>query len=208
MKLVFRIACFGCLLLWSGSLSVQAENLWLRRTPNNGFLFYDTKARNIGDNLTIIITHTTDVENSEDRQMDKSTSSKGTFDVAGSSDGGFGTQGAKASVDLESTSERKFDGSQNYSTTQAFTDRMTATVMDVLPNGNMVITGQRDVRIAGEQRVLVVSGVVRGLDIGPDNTIASQYISDFRLEYLASGYSQKYTRQGWLGRAMNVVWPF
>ncbi|SFI36459.1 flagellar basal body L-ring protein FlgH [Planctomicrobium piriforme] len=200
---------WGCLsILVASQSTVDAESLWLQRTPERGFLFYDSKARNIGDSVTVIISQTTDVDNSEDRSMEKSTSAKGTFDVTGSSDGGFGSQSAKAALDLNSTSDRKFDGSSAYSTAQAFTDRMTCTVMDVLPNGNMVVTGERRVRVAGEERTLVATGIIRGLDIGPDNTISSQYISQFHLDYQASGVSQKFTRQGWLGRAVNVVWPW
>lgn len=202
------LAC-GCLAVLLGSPPLAtAENLWERRTPERGFLFYDTKARNIGDVVTVMISQTTGVDNKENRAMQKSTSSKGALDLTTKTDGGFGAQGAEGSLDLSSSSSRKFDGQSNYSTAQAFTDRMTATVMDVLPNGNMVIVGERRVRVAGEERTLVLTGVIRGLDIGPDNTIGSQYVSDFRLDYQTGGSSNKFTRQGWLGRAVNVVWPF
>jgi len=140
--------------------------------------------------------------------MGKSTSTKGALDLAASSGGGFAEQEAKAALSLNSTSDRKFDGSSAYSTAQNFTDAMTCTVMDVLPNGNMVIAGERRVRVAGEERTILVSGIVRGLDLGPDNTINSRYISQFRMEYQAGGTSQKFTRQGWMGKAVNAVWPW
>jgi len=198
--------CLACLL---GSSSIaQAEDIWQRRTPERGFLFYDSKARNIGDNVTVIISQATSVDNKEDRTMSKATSSTGSFDVKGSSDGGFGTQGAEASLKLNSTSARKFDGEAAYKAAQAFTDRLTVTVMDVLPNGNMVVSGERRIRVAGEEKVLVLTGIIRGLDINADNTINSQYIAQAQWSYQGGGVSQKYTRQGWLGRAVNVVWPF
>ncbi|WP_437227760.1 flagellar basal body L-ring protein FlgH [Planctomicrobium sp. SH661] len=208
MKTTNKIAC-SCLAVLLGSQSVTfGENIWQRRTPERGFLFYDSKARNIGDNVTVIITQSTSVDNKEDRSMSKSTSAAGTFDLKGASDGGFGTQGAEASMSLNSTSARKFDGEAAYSANQAFTDRLTATVMDVLPNGNMVISGERRIRVAGEEKVLALTGVIRGLDINADNTINSQYIAQAQWTYQGGGTSQKFTRQGWLGRAVNVVWPY
>lgn len=208
MKTADKIAC-ACLALFCGSVSrVGAEDLWQRRTPERGFLFYDSKARNVGDNVTVIISQTTNVDNKEDRSLSKATSSAGAFDVKGSSNGGFGEQGAEAALSLNSTSSRKFDGEAAYKAAQAFTDRLTVTVMDVLPNGNMVVSGERRVRVAGEEKVLILTGIIRGLDINADNTINSQYIAQAQWSYQGGGTSQKYTRQGWLGRAVNVVWPF
>lgn len=199
----------SCLAMLLGAQGiVSADNIWQRRTPERGFLFYDSKARNVGDNVTVIISQTTNVDNKEDRTMSKATSSSGAFDMKGSSDGGFGEQGAAASLALNSKSARKFDGEAAYSAAQAFTDRLTVTVMDVLPNGNMVVSGERRVRVAGEEKVLVLTGVIRGLDINADNTINSQYIAQAQWSFQGGGPSQKYTRQGWLGRAVNVVWPY
>ncbi|WP_437204126.1 flagellar basal body L-ring protein FlgH [Planctomicrobium sp. SH664] len=199
----------GCLALsCSTTARVFAENIWQQRTPNNGFLFYDSKARNIGDQVTVLIAQNTDIANVEDRGMSKSTSSKGLFNFKGASDGGFGTQGASASLDTSLTSGRKFDGQSGYTAGQEITDRLTCTVMDVLPNGDLVIAGERRTRIAGEERILTLTGIIRGLDIGPDNSIAWRYVSQARLDYETGGPSQKFTRQGWLGRATNVVWPF
>jgi len=208
MKTTDKIACVCLAMLWGIPRVAQPEDIWQRRTPERGFLFYDSKARNVGDNVTVIISQTTSVDNKEDRTMSKSTSSAGTFDVKGSSDGGFGTQGAEASMALNSTSARKFDGEAAYKAAQAFTDRLTVTVMDVLPNGNMVVSGERRVRVAGEEKVLVLTGIIRGLDIDADNTINSQYIAQAQWSYQGGATSQKFTRQGWLGRAVNVVWPF
>jgi len=208
MKKNDKIAWTCLAILWGTPWMAQAEDIWQRRTPERGFLFYDSNARNVGDNVTVIITQATNVNNSEDRSMSKSTSTAGTFDVKGSSNGGFGEQGAEGSLALNSTSARKFDGEAAYKAAQVFTDRLTVTVMDVLPNGNMVVSGERRIRVAGEEKVLILSGIIRGLDINSDNTINSQYVAQAQWSYQGGGTSQKYTRQGWLGRAVNVVWPF
>ena len=63
-------------------------------------------------------------------------------------------------------------------------------------------------RIAGEIRTLIISGVIRTVDIGPSNTIRSQYVSNFSVCYEGNGPETSFTRQGWAGRIMNKIWPF
>ncbi|MEZ6130984.1 MAG: flagellar basal body L-ring protein FlgH [Planctomycetaceae bacterium] len=196
------------LLLTVCGLSAQAESLWKKRCPDHAFLFVDSKARRVGDLLTVVVLQDTDVNSQEGRGMGKSTSASNQFNLESETGGGLGTQGGNAALDISNKSSRKFDGSSSFSSNQAFTDRMTVTVMDVLPNGNMVISGQRRVRLAGDERTLVLTGVIRAIDIGPDNTIASRYISELRLLYESAGPEQRFTRQGWLGRATNAIWPF
>ena len=198
------IVLLGCLL----SASANGESLWNKRHPDQAFLFLDSRARNVGDLLTVIIMQDTDANHREDRQMNKTTGVNSGFDFESEAGGGFGQQGANAKLDVSNSSGRTFDGGSSFRSTQAFTDRMSATVIDVLPNGNLVISGQRRTRISGEERSLLLSGVVRAIDIGPDNTIGSRYISDFELEYESVGPGQRFSRQGWLGRAANAIWPF
>ncbi|MCA9066040.1 MAG: flagellar basal body L-ring protein FlgH, partial [Planctomycetaceae bacterium] len=111
-------------------------------------------------------------------------------------------------LDTSTSSNRSFDGEASYSDSREFTDQITVTVVDVLPNGNLLLSGQRCLTIAGEKRTLVVSGMVRPIDIGPDNRVNSRYVADLRTVYEGNGPSRKYVRQGWMGRAMNRIWPF
>lgn len=199
----------GCLALLAGAPAMtRGESLWQKRTAQNGYLFYDSKARNVGDLLTVIVSQSTGVANTESREMNKETSITDAFKLSGSSSGGFGGQGAATAMNFSNGSSREFDGGASYSAAQEFNDRLTFTVMDVLPNGNLVISGSRRVSIAGEERTLMMTGIVRGIDIGPDNTIASRFIADQRTYYEAAGASQKFARQNWLGRVTNRVWPF
>lgn len=190
------------------AVSLQAESLWKKRNPDHAFLFVDSKARRVGDLLTVVVTEDTDVNSQEGRGMGKSTSAGNQFNFDSEAGGGFGAQAANAALSISNESNRNFDGEASFRSTQAFTDRMTVTVMDVLPNGNLVISGQRRVRVAGDERTLILSGVVRAVDIGPDNLVNSRYIAEQRLLYESAGPGQRFTRQGWLGRMTNVVWPF
>lgn len=186
----------------------RAESLWKKRKPEYAFLFVDSKARRIGDLLTVVVTQATNVNSSEDRALAKSSQAGASMSLDSEAGGGFGTQAANAGLNFAKNSNRGFDGESSFTSNQAFTDRMTVSVVDVLPNGNMVVSGHRKVRLVGDERSLTLTGMIRAIDIGPDNTVDSRLISDLRLQYETVGPARKFVRQGWLGRATNVVWPF
>ncbi|QDU40235.1 Flagellar L-ring protein precursor [Maioricimonas rarisocia] len=207
MNRTTRLVVAATLLAVSGG-ELMAESIWKRRKPDHAFLFFDSKARRVGDLVTIVINQNTDVDRREDRAMEKSADTEGVFDLAAAIGGGLGSNSASAALDSTNSSGRSFDSGTAFRSNSAFTDRMTATVLDVLPNGNMLISGKRKVEVAGDEQILVVTGVVRAVDIGPDNEINSRYISDLTLNYEEFGNSRRFTRQGWFSRMVNVVWPF
>ncbi|MCA8992343.1 MAG: flagellar basal body L-ring protein FlgH [Planctomycetaceae bacterium] len=188
--------------------SLQAESIWQRHTQEHGFLFYDAKARDVGDLLTVVISQDTTLGHREDRGMSKSSGIGGVFALAGKAGGGFGTQGADTSLDLSNESDRNFKGAESFSSEQALTDRVTVSVVAVMPNGNLVLSGTRTIQVAGEVRTMNVSGSVRAIDVGPDNTVVSRSVADLQITYDAVGPGKKFTRQGWFERCMNRVWPF
>ncbi|TWT43017.1 Flagellar L-ring protein precursor [Thalassoglobus neptunius] len=197
----------GALILFDQG-DAYAQSIWMRRTDEHAYLFYDTRARNVGDLVTVLISQETDLDSREDRRMNKETESSGFFGFDFKTGGGLGANAADAAMDFKVTSERDFDGQSDYRNSQELTDRMTATVTSVFPNGNMVISGQRETMIAGESRFVTLSGVIRPIDLRPDNSIHSQFIADFQLVCDGDGASQSFTRQGWFARKVNHLWPF
>lgn len=196
------------LLLTLATAPAEAESLWKKRKKSHAFLVSDLKARNVGDLLTVVVTQTTNVNSQENRGLGKSSDADATLGLDTQAGGGFGVQAASAAFNFGKNSSRNFDGNASFSANQAFTDRVTVSVIDVLPNGNLVVSGQRRSRVAGDERTLWISGVVRSIDIGGDNEVDSRFISQLRLMYEAAGPSQRFTRQGWWGRATNKIWPF
>lgn len=196
------------LILLTFGVESSAESIWARRRPENSLLFFDTRARNIGDVVTVLVSQATDVDSRENRNLNKATQIGTTLDVDAESGGGFGAQAANAAFDFGTTSNREFDGGSNYRSAQDFTDRVAATVIDVMPNGNLVLSGRRDVQVAGEVRSLLISGVIRPIDLTTENSVDSRFIADFQLTYEGAGPSQSFSNQGWLGRRVNRIWPF
>ena len=200
------------LVVVSGIAALQAncsaDSLWERRDPRRAFLFEDSRARRVGDLITVIISQSTEVDNRENKDMKKTTGAGAKFDFTTSTGGDIGTSSATGAFDASNESERNFSGEASYRNRQEFQDRITTRVIGIDPAGNLVIQGSRGIHITGEHRILNISGSVRLIDIGPNNTVSSRFISDMEVTYDGAGPEQKFTRQGWLSRAMNKIWPF
>ncbi len=200
--------CGPCVLGVCMAKSALAEALWARHKPEQGMLFYDMQARRVGDLLTIVVREDSNIKNQDNRGLGKKTSLKSLFKIGAKSDGGFATQSSEGELDTDLESNRSFDGKSSFRSQRAFTDRVTVTIIDVLPNGNLVFRGCREILIEGDQRTLVVTGIVRSYDVSPDNTVSSRLVANLQMNYEGQGTEQGFIRQGWLGRKANKIWPF
>jgi flagellar L-ring protein precursor FlgH len=190
---------------------VCADPLWERRDPNTSQMFQDYRARKIGDVLTVVIDETTGFDAQEKRALDKQTNSNMGFSGSGTTSGGalqLILQSFGYSFNLQNQSGRTFNGTNNSSIDRKFTDRMSFIVVNVLPNGNLVVEGSRTRVITREVRTLRLRGVVRPADIGASNTLQSQFIADLHILYEGRGPESAYTNQNWGGRIFNKLWPF
>jgi len=188
--------------------SALAESIWQRRDPRGAYLFTDLRARNIGDLLTIVVNETTEFEGQENSQLNKDTATSAGYRFSGSTGSDGVSRNFNAAFDGSGVSNRKFNGKNNSSIDRRFVDRMTVTVVAVMPNGNLILEGYRRRTVARETRMLRVTGIVRPADIGAFNTVQSQFIGDFDVAYYGRGPESAFTNQGWWGRALNVIWPY
>lgn len=177
----------------------RADSIWERRDPRYANLFQDVRARNIGDILTIVVSENTVANEQDQRNMRKTTFADALF--------GWGTKGQPGQL-LSGTSDRRFDGTAQVSTNRVFTDRLAVTVVDMMPNGNLVFEGYRSRVVEGEERVLRITGVVRQYDIGVGNVVPSSAVANFRISYLGRGPESRFVNQNYLGRIINHVWPW
>ena len=196
------------LALASAPRCLKADSLWDRRAPRAAYLFTDNRARRVGDLLTIVVRETTDIDHRDKRANNKNTEAGGIFKFKGSAVDAVTSRAASADFDSSATSKRTFDSKAEYSSAQQFIDHMTVTVVDVLPNGNLLIEGKRRRVVSGEERAMCVSGMVRPDDIASGNVVQSEKIANFQITYEGKGQESAYTNNGWVGRIMNRVWPF
>ncbi|MEQ9408593.1 MAG: flagellar basal body L-ring protein FlgH [Fuerstiella sp.] len=199
---VLGLACFSLSDVLSPT--AKADSLLKRCRADQVQLFEDSRARRPGDLLTIVINESTEVENRENKALNKVTAASGMFDLTGTTT----TNSVAANLDASKRTDRSFAGDATYRNSREVLDRVTVTVISVMPNGNLILAGDRRITTAGETRVLRLSGIVRPVDIGPDNTVSSRFVANMQTVYMDDGAERQFTRQSWLGRAMNHVWPF
>jgi flagellar L-ring protein FlgH len=185
----------------------RADSIWDRRDPRYAYLFQDNRARSIGDTLIITISETTVANEQDQRTLSRTTSGSGSvtlFDSSRTANGNT-TGGASTQIQFPSQStSMQFAGNAQNTVNRVFTDRMAVTVVDLMPNGNLVVEGYRSRVVAGEERVLRITGIVRPADIGVGNIIPSGSVANFRISYLGRGPATRTNKQGIFPRLNNV----
>ncbi len=167
-------------------------------------LFTCHKASNIGDLVTIIISESTQATNRATTETDKSLNTDGELTVTGFLQWVAGLPEKISPIeDLTFTPSESFSGEGRVQTQGVFTARITATVIDALPNGNLVLEGTRDIKIAEDTASLTIRGVCNARDITLDNTILSSKISDMEILYEGEGIIAERQRDGILSRIFN-----
>lgn len=192
------------------SVDAQQPSLWQRRDSRMVNLVSDVKARQIGDLLFVTINEQSDVENRDQRLMTKQNSSSSEANGNYGFSGDLGGAAAGLNFDQDSAASRNFNGNTQFRSAREFIDRFTVTVVDVLPNGNLLISGARNVSLEGDNRKLILTGLVRSTDINIDNSVSSRMVSNLVIEYESDQHQSpegKFINQGWLGRKLNKWWP-
>lgn len=188
--------------------SAEAQSLFERRSNNQIDQYRNYAARHRGDQLSILINENTDVENRDERSLDKKGNSSNAAGFNYAAGGDVGSTAGNASLGHSTSSERGFSGDTEFRSERQFSDRFTVTVQDVLPNGNLVVNGTRSISVQGDVRELRLSGIVRQYDVLPNNSVPSHLVANLKIELVAEGPEQAFSKQGWFSQRMNRWWPF
>lgn len=170
----------------------QGNSTWTDRSVD---LFRDARAMRRGDILTVKISirDKASLDNSANRSRDSKLQSQGSlkFGLAA-----FGLkENGDGSLDAGTGSKTTTEGRGTVSRSEQIDLMVAATVVDILPNGNLVIRGDQEIRVNFEKRALAVEGVVRPRDIATDNSVSYEKIAEARVSY------------GGEGRSMEVLQP-
>jgi len=183
--------------------AAPAESLWER--GNRGSLIRDTRAREVGDVITILIDERAEVSKESNRSNSKEASSDLAIDLFRL----FGTERVTDELPgLKYDSSREFKGEADFESSDTFTKRLSVIVKEVLPNGNLVIEGKREIIMAGDETTIIISGIVRPADVSADNTVPSELVADAKIEYEGDGPAADSTKRGWLLSILDFIWPF
>lgn len=166
-------------------------------------LFEDRRARYVGDTITIKLSENTSASKKSNNKLDRSSSN----DVSVSTLTGLPGKTALG-MGLNSATSNQFNGKGEAGSSNVFTGNITVTVIDVLPNGNLLVSGEKQVSIGYEQEFVRLSGVVNPSFVDAANTIDSSKVADARIEYKSNGQLSDGMIMGWLGRFFLSVLPF
>jgi len=169
-------------------------------------LFEDNKARDVGDLVTIVL-----VENTSARaQANTSVSKESSIDMAAPTIAGVPiTYKGNPILEASATGSRDFKGAGNSTQSNRLNGSVTATVVQNLGNGNLLVRGEKQVRLNQGDELIQVQGIVRTADIGPDNRISSDRVGDAQIVYGGRGTLARSNAMGWLGRFFNsAVYPY
>ncbi len=169
-------------------------------------LFEDPRARRIGDLVTIELRESTSATKSATTKTKKDSSTDIPAPVI------LGRPVTVNGVPILQNSveaQREFDGSGSSSQSNRLTGNLTAVVVARLPNGNLVLRGEKQLRLNQGDEFVRVTGVVRPIDIGLDNVVGSDRVADARISYGGKGVLANANKPGWLDRFFNSpVMPY
>ncbi len=158
-------------------------------------LFEDRRARHLGDTLTIMI----------EEKMSAKQSSTSSLDRSGSANVGFAalpfsSRGALGKLGVDASSANAFQGKGATGSDNLFSGSITVTVVEVLPNGNLMVAGEKQVGINQNLETLRFAGVVNPTSIQPSNSVSSTQVADARMQVRGRGDIDKAHTTGWLTR--------
>jgi len=167
-------------------------------------LFTSQRAADLGDLVTIVIQESTSASNRTSTETGKSLNTDGQLSVQGFLQWVAGLPDTISPIeDITFTPSEEFEGEGRVSAAGTLTARVTATVIDVLPNGNLIVEGRKDITIAEDTSTLLVRGVVQTRDITVDNTILSTDVADLEILYEGEGIIADRQHDGILSRIFN-----
>lgn len=169
-------------------------------------LFENSVAHRIGDVLTIVLEEKTDASKSASTTTAKKTKA----DMAGPTVLGRpvtinGTEVLAGSMNNASS----FDGSGDSKQSNALTGSISVTIARRLANGNLLVRGQKWIAINQGREFVRIQGIVRPIDIAPDNTVSSSRVADANISYGSQGVLAAANSKSWLARFFDSKWlPF
>ena len=180
--------------------------------------FQDLRAYKVGDLVTVNIVETSSASKSASTQTGRNSSINAGIDSLLGWEGRLGNLTSMGRSDVRNAYDNSnmlngqlsnsFNGTGSTSRGDSMTASITARVIDLKPNGNLIIEGTRQIRVNNETQMIILSGLIRPADISPDNTILSSYIGDAKIQYLGTGAISDKQNPGWLTRAVDHIWPF
>ena len=168
-------------------------------------LYSDIKARRLGDIITVSLRERTTASKSSSTETTKDSNTELPTPQLFGRDVTVGGNPLSASFG----GTRSFTGEGDSDQSNQLNGEITVTVIRALPNGNLIVRGEKWMRINTGDEYIRLTGMIRPQDISADNTIPSTRVANARIEYSGTGTLANVQEQGWLTRFFNSpIWPF
>jgi flagellar L-ring protein precursor FlgH len=165
-------------------------------------LFEDHTARRVGDILTVnLLERTNSIKRAQNRDSKKDTISASLPTLFG-----LGALLLGGDMKTKMLSEKEFEGQGDVLQNNQLSGLISVTVVELLPNGNLKIRGEKRVTLNQGDEFIRLSGIVRPIDIKPTNIIDSEKIADATFMYTGEGSMNDANTHGWLSRVFNSPW--
>jgi flagellar L-ring protein FlgH len=211
--IIVAVGLSACSLLPSKKVgsATQPERLAIALPPRSAGAIYqsgrdiaffeDTKAHRAGDLITIRLQETTSASKSSTTSTKKDTS----LTNAGPTILGRPvTVGGTPILQNTISGASGFDGQGKSSQSNQLQGSITVTVVQALPNGNLMVQGEKWLNLNQGDEYVRISGIVRALDVAADNSVTSDKVADAKISYSGKGFVQNSNRMGWLARFFNA----
>jgi len=211
MKNLLRSALFFLIFVHT----TNGVSLWTKSTNNQRGLYSDRRSYSVGDLITIDVGESSSLAASQNSVRNRQSQVENAVKQFLFANSKMGTHnGGLPGTEIETKSSNKGGGS--IANTQDLKGRVSVVVIDVLPNGVLVLEGARMVTFSGESYYAVLKGMVRKEDIGIGfkeglryrNIVSSQYIADAQIEFVSKGSLNDAQKESWYQRIASIVNPF
>ncbi|MGK7345395.1 MAG: flagellar basal body L-ring protein FlgH [Candidatus Nitrospinota bacterium M3_3B_026] len=174
----------------------QKGSLWPGGGKKN-MLFADNKASRVGDIVTVHVVEKTTAINKSNTTDEHSVNNSLKLDT-----------GAASPTEMELGGGVKFKGAGQTGRSDQLSATVSCIVREVMANGNLVIEGQRRMKINDEEQYIIVRGIARPDDITYNNTLLSSQMANADITYTGAGGMDGGRRPNWLARVLGSLWPF
>lgn len=184
---------------------VSRGSLW--PADDQVYFYSDKKALRVGDIITVRIVENAQAINTADTDLSRSSSANAGLSTFFNKSRFLGL--FKLNQDLlNANADNQHKGSGSTTRSGQLTATMTAVVREVLPNGNLVVQGTRELLVNHEQQFITLSGIVRPQDVSRDNVVLSSQLADANITIGGLGVVADKQRSGWGTWIFDFIWPF
>jgi len=190
---------------------IEEGSLW---SDARGVTLYpDTKARRVGDVVTVRIVEDPEAELNANTKTSRSSSIAAQLKFLGYMQA-LADKNSRLAQNpgeddlIKAGLGMSFDGKGSSDRDGHVKAYVSAMVVKVLPNENLFIQGKREIKVNNETQYIALSGIIRPEDISPHNEISSTYVANAKITYSGIGPLADKQKPGWLGRIVDYAWPF